>query len=713
MLEREASNQSKAAEKAAAARAMLDRVHQKHAARQAAAAVPNAAHEARLAKISESRAKVVAASERRGRVKRKLTLTVSSHEDRAAAIRAKMDAEEVVARNCTANKIRFHWRVYRATHQRRQQEAAAVLQCRWRGGRQRARLRASLAAQLLQSAWRAYANRRAETCSELLLVAVVKLQQAYFRKKRERCELLYQLAVEAKSAAFERRDRMRQEEAAARLRAKEEAEARAAQAEAERVLAEEYREEREAAARERQRVLARRRRALRTAVRMITQFREAKEHARLQGLAERKAKRTIRKFMRLKMLRRLAAGSFLAERVSRVNKELALAQRSIQSALHAAEMQAEAPPPSRRRPGTTVSSRPTTGATAAEDWAWVGREATGWGSEGDDIIRSLHLRNALASEPPSTAGPSDPPQTAETAPAAAGVTAEDPDGRRALAEKLGALPSPRQRAVVALISSTAPESCVTVEGELTVDLAKIDVAGLAKIRAAIGAEQAANVWRKGGSPRRERHRKRQRRERFAAADSAASMRRTLRREWHVTHQGLNAPKVPARTSKSEGQSRARRRRRSRPATVTGAAERELPPLSVPLGMEVAARVYAERLSPLSHKRETPMGALISRAGIEQKTAEWITKQAIHQSDKIVAAGTNNRSPPPRAEVARRAESLGAGVWGGRKSRVETASSAQLHASREEERLLNDVRRSRAMQREMEEYVLRERDGVPT
>ena len=43
---------------------------------------------------------------------------------------------------------------------------------------------------------------------------------------------------------------------------------------------------------------------------------------------------------------------------------------------------------------------------------------------------------------------------------------------------------------------------------------------------------------------------------------------------------------------------------------------------------------------------------------------------------------------------------------------DAASSAQLHASREEERLLNDVRRSRAMQREMEEYVLREGGGVP-
>eukprot|EP01046_Picozoa_sp_COSAG06_P100697 COSAG06_NODE_46819_length_344_cov_0.624490_1_plen_108_part_01 len=95
--------------------------------------------------------------------------------------------------------------------------------------------------------------------------------------------------------------------------------------------------------------------------------------------------------------------------------------------------------------------------------------------------------------------------------------------RRALAETLEGLSTPRQKAVVAMVAATHPSCCVNVgppggPEQLTVDLGQIDEHMLREVRAAIGAESAASVWRRGGEaiPR------------AATAASAAASRRNVK-----------------------------------------------------------------------------------------------------------------------------------------------------------------------------------------
>jgi hypothetical protein len=547
---REAEQRAKRSADAEAARAAKLRANMAKA-KAAAVVVEDHAAIARQRRIEASQRAGTPKTERRPKQRKKVRLKMATQEERVAKIKVEIDAAEAVAKDCYANFIRHQYRMYRRRRERMVLASARLVQRVWRGGRMRSMLKETLAARTLQAAWRVYAARLGAVRGDLILVSVVRLQRAYFRQKRRRCELLYQLAVEAKEAAFVRRARIQAGAAAARRR---EDAARALH------LAEEKArlQERVKAARVRRHKVMKRRRVVREAVRLIKAHREEKERRRLRALAVERMERILRKHIRMKMLRRLAARSFVTERFGRVNKELAACTRTIQTALRAAEAETEAAAAagkSRRSADGSSRASSTPGHRAATAGSVGGGGSAGavledaqsdtwdWG-EGDDIIRSLHLRTALSGLSPSAA------------PAGGGGGGDLMTQRRALAETLEGLSTPRQKAVVAMVAATHPSCCVNVgppggPEQLTVDLGQIDEHMLREVRAAIGAESAASVWRRGGEaiPRaataasaaasrrnvklaRLTRREKEKKVRREVSDGAMELRRTLRREFN-------------------------------------------------------------------------------------------------------------------------------------------------------------------------------------
>ena len=532
--------------------------------------------------------------------KKKYKLKEQTQEGRIAIIKIEIAAAEDVARACHANTIYFWYRVYRRRRKRQLRQASTSLQRIWRGAKVRAHLRDNLAAQTLQVAWRAYAARVAQVRGECLIMAVVKLQRMYFREKSRRCEILWKLAHEAKEAAFVRRARMK---------------AGAAAAKRQRDAAEVLRraewaagfQERVRQARIRRKAVAKRRRVVHEAVHLIKAFRAEQERERLRRTAYERMERTLRKRIRMKMLRRLAATSFVSERYGRITKELEACTATIRGVLRTAEVETSGDGGGGGGGRRTPEGAGTRGRGRRQERPSTAADAWDWG-EGDDIIRSLHLRTALTPLAASSLG------GAASAFASSGAKAQDPKAERvAVAEQLGKLPTPRQQAVVSLVVATHPECCVDVgppgEQQLTVDLGKVSDETLREIRGVLGAESAASIWQRGGSsmPRastagssvrgnmlsgkRMQKNAKEKMQRRKVADGAAALRRTMRRELSTLggghHMGLNVgltnggggggrggarpiqSEGGARPSRSQRQQRIRERRggSSRPATV--------------------------------------------------------------------------------------------------------------------------------------------------
>lgn len=682
---------------------------------EAAVVVESDAAVSRRRRIEANRATATAA--KRPRQRKKVRLKQVTNAESVAKIKLEIDRMEDIARNCRANFIRHQYKVYRRRRARIGAESAKLVQRCWRGGRERCMLKRSLAARTLQVAWREYATRLAAVRSDLMLVSVVRLQRAYFREKRRRCELLYQLAAEAKDAACARHARLQTQAAEARQR--EDAAKALALAEKTARL-----QERMRTSRIRRQKIAKRRRVLRTAVRLIRTYREEEERQIVRALEIECMQRILRKFLRKKMLRRLAAQSFASERVSRVNKKFAACTRTIERALRAGETRA----------GTTGSAEHQDVDTP-DDWDW---------GEGEDIIRSLHLRKVLGTMASPVNSIMEKGNTLSQ--------------RRALADRLERLPSPRQKAVMEMLTMTCPECCVdrtepNGPQEVVVDLARIDNQTLLKVRAAIGAENAASTWQRPTTDRAtttaaalnsQRHAKlvrltrtrtREKMARRGVSDGATELRRTLKHEIN----SLGGEDVHARGMKFLAASH----RGRRPGTIqnrqgvsrdNGDIETVRDVHSILLKVDDAGRhsntalrqleleqrtetmrlrsPYNRRLSPLAKRHEDRMAATEPTV---HDDSEWVARQLQHQAPILLGLASSS-SPPPTREVDRRAVELGMPPTGSLLSYGERIQSPPAYRKRRRQErvdasLLGRIQLSHAMQEEMEQAVLDEQDVV--
>ena len=691
------------AQRSAEAQAARDREARRRGAlakvKAAAVLVESHAAIARQRRIEENRTGNAAATPPANRMRKKVRLRVVSHEHVVDKIKLRFDRAEDTARVCRANFIRHQYRLYRRRRTQRVARAARLLQSRWRGGRERCMLKESLAARTLQAAWREYAARLAAARGDLVLVLVVRLQRAYFRAKRRRCELLYQLAVEAKQAACMRMARIQAGAEAARQRED------AAKALA---LAEETakRKNRVKEFRIRRQKVAKRRRILRTAVRLIKAHEEREERQTVRALEIEYMKRILRKYLRQKLLRRLAAQSFLSERVGRINRELAACTRTIESALHSAESSARVnikagrsrPSSSPGAPAALACNPNGRGLAALDDFA----DGWDWG-EGDKIIRSLHLRKVLSTTP---------------SPLADGTLSQ----RRDLAERLERLPSPQQKAVVAMLAKTSPGSCVDRSApgkpqELVVDLGQVDEQVLREaLQATAGAENTASAWRPTSMsvpraatasvvPSSQRQStpgslaKMKAREKMAqrgVSDAATNLRRTLGREFD----SLGGADAQARGSRfpptSCGGSAKARDSEQHNERVRHTAERHLALQQRTVKMRLQSP-YNRRLSPLATSREDRMAATDS---LVYDDSEWVARQLQHQAP-ILFGLANSSSTPPSRDVGRRALKLG---MLSNCERSPPAYREQWRRQRVDAYLLGRIQQSHAMQEEMEQIV---------
>ena len=693
------------AQRSAEAQVARDRAARRRAAlakvKAAAVVVENHAAVARQRRMEGNR-KPAATPTPANRTRKQVRLRVISHEHLVDKIKLRFDRAEDTVRVCRANCIRHQYRLYRRRRTQRMANAARLLQSRWRGGRCRCMLKESLAARTLQAAWREYAARLAAARGDLVLVLVVRLQRAYFRAKRRRCELLYQLAVEAKEAACMRMARIQVRAQAARALAFAEETAKR------KALVKEFRIRRQK--------VAKRRRILRTAVRLIKAHQEQEERQTVRALEIEYMERILRKYLRQKLLRRLAAQSFVSERVGRINRELAACQRTIKRALHSAESSTRVTKPGRSRPATSSpAARAPLGRSEGRGCTVVSDIADGWDwCEGDNIIRSLHLRKVLSSTPS---------QLDE------GMGKDELSQRRDLAEMLGQLPSPQQNAVVAMLAMTCPDSCVDRSApgkpqELVVDLGQVDEQVLREaLRAAKDAENTASAWKPTGMA-------------VPRTSTASSVSRSQRQSKLGNLAQIKAPKKPAQRDVSDGATNLRRTLRSEfklpgcadahahergrkfsPTSCRGSAtvrdshcgpskggleqhdERVLWHLALQqrtVNMRLQSP-YNRRLSPLPKRRDDRMAAIES---LVYDDSEWVTRQLQHQAP-ILCGLANSSSPPPSRDVGRRALKLGM------QNNCERSSPAyreQWRRERADAYLLGRIRQSRAMQEEMEHIV---------
>jgi hypothetical protein len=697
----------------------------------AASVVENHAAIARQRRIEDSRTGT-STPQKRPRQRKKVRLRLATQEDRIAKIKLEIDRMEDIARACRANFIRHHYRVYRRQRARRMVTAARLVQRCWRGGRERCMLKESLAARTLQTAWRVYAARLAVVRGELMLVSVVRLQRAYFREKRRRCELLYQLAAGAKEAVRTRRARIqagavaaRRREDAARALAFAEGNAR--------------RQDRVKEFRIRRQKVAKRRRILRTAVRLIKVHQEEEERQIVRALEVEHMKRILRKYLRKKLLRRLAAQSFVSERVARCKRDVTACTRTIELALRAAEytgVRASAQAGHQTASGSRASSRGAHLAASSDGGTFTSLDDApdtwDWG-EGEDIIRSLHLRNVLRTPPPGRE-----------------ETGKDVmSQRRDLAERLERLPSPRQKAVVAMLAKMCPhsvdESAPGKPGELVVDLGQVNEEVLREVRDAISAENAASVWQSSGMaiPRAAtassvsstrskfgslaRMKAREKVARRDVSDGETELRRTLRRKFNSlggTDAHARGMKFPATLYRGHGPGVTTKSREKVSFETSKTGDPRSRPSKIDLELhtqvlrhlelqQIAAATekvrlqspYNRRLSPLAKSHDDRMA--ITQPMVHDNS-DWVARQLQHQAPILLGLASSS-SPPPSREVDRRALALGMPPAGTLLSYGERAQSPPAYRERRRQEhvdasLLGRIRLSHTMQEKMEQAV---------